>query len=179
MNESSKTIMGAPQIDEVIDSILRAKIKERGLLVKALVKRDKTNFHLSSQNNIRIYLDYLIGIEELDSLDKQINSIASAFTHSTSLIETKKNFEKNYLAIKVSLDSIMIEDVVSMYTPVANPRRLVKCPIHEDKTPSLKMYLDTNSFFCFGCRKGGSPVNLVMLVENLTFKEAVNRLLNL
>jgi hypothetical protein len=37
------------------------------------------------------------------------------------------------------------------------------CPLHSDKdTPSFKIYLSTNSFFCFGCRAGGDVIELVL-----------------
>jgi len=35
------------------------------------------------------------------------------------------------------------------------------CIFHEDKDPSLEIYEDTNSFYCFGCKKGGDILNAV------------------
>ena len=46
---------------------------------------------------------------------------------------------------------------------------VVKCPLHGEKTPSLRFYEHTNSFFCFGCRKGGDVINLHRL-----FTEVIN-----
>lgn len=36
---------------------------------------------------------------------------------------------------------------------------MVRCPFHEDHTPSMKLYED--HFFCFGCGKHGDVVTLV------------------
>ena len=36
---------------------------------------------------------------------------------------------------------------------------MVRCPFHEDRTPSMKLYED--HFFCFGCGKHGDVINLV------------------
>lgn len=43
--------------------------------------------------------------------------------------------------------------------------RLVgSCPFHSETRPSFNAYVDTNSFFCFSCRQGGSPFKLVSLL---------------
>ena len=43
------------------------------------------------------------------------------------------------------------------------------CPLHDEDTPSFRYYEDTNSFYCFGCQKGGDVVNLHMY-----FAEKIN-----
>lgn len=37
---------------------------------------------------------------------------------------------------------------------------VVKCPLHTEDTPSFRIYRDTDSFYCFGCRHGGDVVAL-------------------
>ena len=66
-----------------------------------------------------------------------------------------------------------IEDVAASYV---NLRRRGKnlvglCPFHNEKTPSFCIYPENNSFFCFGCNKGGDVISFVMGVENLDFAE--------
>src|SRR5687768_4887041 len=42
-------------------------------------------------------------------------------------------------------------------------RWVAKCPIpgHDERTPSFTVYLETNSWFCFGaCQRGGDVVDL-------------------
>lgn len=41
---------------------------------------------------------------------------------------------------------------------------------HVDDTPSFMYYRDTNSFFCQGCKKGGSIIELVAIMEDLETK---------
>jgi len=47
------------------------------------------------------------------------------------------------------------------------------CPFHSEKSPSFYIYQATNSFYCFGCHKGGNTIKFVMEYYNLSFKEAV------
>lgn len=37
-----------------------------------------------------------------------------------------------------------------------NNQEIILCPFHPDHNPSLVIYHDTDSFFCFGCRKYGT-----------------------
>jgi hypothetical protein len=52
--------------------------------------------------------------------------------------------------------------------------RVRRCPLpdHEDKTPSFTLYPETQSFFCFGCLKGGDVVELYRLARGYSEREA-------
>lgn len=42
-----------------------------------------------------------------------------------------------------------------------NRDRKVRCPLHDDRTPSLHVYEDPEAgWFCFGCRRGGTAYDL-------------------
>lgn len=48
------------------------------------------------------------------------------------------------------------------------------CPIHTEKTPSLQIYEDTESWHCFGeCSEGGDAATFIMRMEDCRFPEAV------
>ena len=53
------------------------------------------------------------------------------------------------------------------------PNNKTCCIFHQEKTPSLQFYPETNSFFCFGCAKAGNIFDLVKKQRNCDFKEAV------
>ena len=45
------------------------------------------------------------------------------------------------------------------------------CPIHNDKTPSFHIY-PGNSWYCFGCNRGGDTIDFVMRLYGMKFPEA-------
>lgn len=51
-----------------------------------------------------------------------------------------------------------------------------KCPFHNDKSPSFYVWPRSQSFFCFGCKKGGDVISFLMEIEKITFKEALSLL---
>ncbi len=52
------------------------------------------------------------------------------------------------------------------------------CPFHEDEHPSLCVYPETRSFYCFGCNAGGDVIDFVRRADNLSFRDALERLSN-
>ena len=51
-------------------------------------------------------------------------------------------------------------------------RRLVgRCPFHEDRDPSLVIYPQTSSYFCFGCDAGGDVIDFVGRLRGTAFSE--------
>lgn len=47
------------------------------------------------------------------------------------------------------------------------------CPFHNEKTPSFHCDKEKQFYHCFGCGKGGSVINFIMEIENLSFPDAV------
>lgn len=76
------------------------------------------------------------------------------------------------------LDTADIVDVVSDFV---NLRRrgsnyVGLCPFHNEKTPSFVVSKARGICHCFGCGKGGSPVNFIMEHEQLSYYEALKYL---
>lgn len=69
-----------------------------------------------------------------------------------------------------------IVDVVGSYvrlTKKSGSNLFGLCPFHSEKTPSFSVSRDKQIYHCFGCGKGGSVINFIMEIENLSFAEAV------
>ena len=71
-------------------------------------------------------------------------------------------------------DRLRIDAVAGDYVRLQRRgRRFVGlCPFHTEKTPSFTVTPERNLFYCFGCQKGGSMLDLVMELEKLSFPEA-------
>jgi len=52
-----------------------------------------------------------------------------------------------------------------------------KCPLHEDENPSFVVSPHKNLFHCMGCGAAGSVIDLVMKLDGLDFRQAVDKLL--
>ena len=50
----------------------------------------------------------------------------------------------------------------------------VRCPLHLDESPSLRMNLEKSVWYCDPCDTGGDGITLVMLVRGLPFLHAVD-----
>lgn len=78
------------------------------------------------------------------------------------------------------LDTAQIVDVVSDF--VTLKRRgsgyIGLCPFHNERTPSFSVSPAKGICKCFSCGKGGSPVNFIMELEQLSFGEALRYLAN-
>jgi len=52
------------------------------------------------------------------------------------------------------------------------------CPFHKERNPSFKIDVGKNVFHCFGCDRGGSPIDFVMQAQDVAFREAVEWILD-
>ena len=79
-----------------------------------------------------------------------------------------------YVNKEISIISI-IEGYGLKYIKESENRYVMLCPFHSESTPSLKIYLDSNTFCCFGCGEGSSVIDFIMLHENIGFMDVIDR----
>jgi DNA primase len=72
-----------------------------------------------------------------------------------------------------------IEEIIGRYGIVllrSGTRLAGRCPFHEDQNPSLVVYPETRSFYCFGCGASGDVIDFVRRFDGLGFRAALERL---
>ena len=71
-----------------------------------------------------------------------------------------------------------IEDVVGQYVNLkrSGANMFGLCPFHGEKTASFSVSPGKGIYYCFGCHKGGGPINFMMELEGLSYPDAVRAL---
>jgi DNA primase len=72
--------------------------------------------------------------------------------------------------------NVPIRDVLDYYDISVSKNNMIRCinPEHHDKTPSMHVYDDTNSCYCFGkCRKTFDTIEIVRMFEKSNFEDSI------
>ena len=105
------------------------------------------------------------------------------------LLKERKRFERLlYNQDLVPINEITNDDIErAKQEPIENflPDRLQKfgnkyrchCPLHTENTPSCYVYKNNNSFYCFGCKKGGDVITLIRYLNDCSFIDAIKYIL--
>lgn len=82
----------------------------------------------------------------------------------------RKGTSQKSLAYEKIKNQFTVEELAEKHTKlgrVSNGKRSGVCPLHMDTDPSFTVYLDTNSFYCFGCHKGGDVITLFYALKEM------------
>jgi|TARA_R100000808_G_scaffold23509_2_gene52253 hypothetical protein len=150
-------------------------------LTKVMLKTD------DSKSRYRVVKSYISGLEEyeklllahqicsyyrdskmwygfiyrlvLNSLNEQWkNSSPNAIKNSTARggIDFKKAKQEIKCEAEATKNGVALKSI-------GGDKLIGICPFHQDTHPSFYIYLDTNSFHCFGCKVGGDSIELMEL----------------
>lgn len=87
--------------------------------------------------------------------------------------KTSKKIDLGELIEKVDIVSLVEEYNIPLEESGDNYVAL--CPFHPDnRTKSFFVFPLTNTWYCFGCKKGSSVFDFVMEIEHKSFQEAVH-----
>ena len=119
------------------------------------IKRAVRWYYDQPLNNIKKLIKKLESLIILDRLNKSTNKDKI----------TQQDIEQ---AKQIALDNFI----------EVNRAGFIKCPFHNEKTPSCKFYKDQNRFHCFGCGADGDVIDFIMESQKVDFITAVKKLLN-
>jgi hypothetical protein len=76
--------------------------------------------------------------------------------------------------ITTAKEAVSVIELVNKLTgsEAGGLRRRCPLPDHEDRSPSFVVYPQTESFFCYGCLRGGDVVELARLAWDYSEREA-------
>ena len=74
------------------------------------------------------------------------------------------------------LEAVSIADGLNYYGVQVDRYDKCCCPFHRDKRPSMKVYRNTNKYYCFVCNEGGNIIDFVMKSQGLNFGEALKKI---
>lgn len=65
-------------------------------------------------------------------------------------------------------EQLSILRVLEHYGLTPNRNKMLNCPFHEDKTPSMQVYPETNTVFCFSgnCSKNGKAMDVIQFIQD-------------
>ncbi len=77
--------------------------------------------------------------------------------------------------VREIIETAKAEDVVGDFVDLKRrgTNLIGLCPFHNEKTPSFNVNPARNIYKCFGCGRGGDPLNFLMEHEHLSFPEAL------
>jgi hypothetical protein len=152
--------------------MFKAKIKEREDDLFQL-RKDTANIRKLAKNEFELIL-----INDMEKLQELaiINEIKQYETWLSFINERKglkKEGHKNFESRIAKAKAINILTILQMFgqEPV---HHFIKCPYHEESTPSCMIYELQNTFWSYCCNKGGDNITLVQAFTGKGFIEALN-----
>jgi hypothetical protein len=161
-----------PQAKQIVPALIKELTIQRKLLIKYIAKALQ-DINTESEDEIyryvwRRWLSLNEG-EELIIIERKL----ARLRRLQDIIDGKP-------APKGMLPDDMVEAAraVPITDIIGEPVRhnLCLCPMHEDHSPSMRVYTEQNRAWCYVCDNGGDSIQLYMLITGSDFKTAVKEL---
>lgn len=132
------------------------------------------------------FLQSTTPIDDFRRLIAEAQDITSFPKYWRIVMDEKKRVKKRekHNRGSVTLDEIKqipLAEVIDTYvenTIVSDKLIMCKCPFHDDTSPSMTIYKESNTFMCRGasCGKHGDVIQFVQYADEVSFSEACKRL---
>lgn len=70
---------------------------------------------------------------------------------------------------------VSVPEAAVFYGLKTDAKHMVRCPFHDDRTPSMK--LNCQFYYCFGCLEHGDVIDLTAKLFGLSMKDAAEKLI--
>ncbi len=178
---TEKTLLSSMTNDEIKDFIspIHNEYSNLKTSLQKIAKYNKNKFQDLSELEKHFLEVQIFMAHWWDTLEVLENILQVVESHLYSELPKDKSRRYNYKHIDIN--QISICDVIWRYTKLPSycKRKNIRCPLHNDKTPSFKIYIETNSFYCFGCLKWWNAINFISEIENISTKEAFKRVIEM
>lgn len=164
-----------PEAKEVVPPKIKEYEKERGVLL-SLLKNKLTEIKNISDPFSKFFWREWVKINEGQELLETDKNIARL----KRLLSVGQNKHIRGQLTKDQIERALahpIEHLMEQETRNTGKNLISRCPFHQDKNPSFYIYPETNSFYCFGCNKGGNVINFTEIKYGYSFKQAVEYLI--
>ena len=162
-----------PEKMKELSSSLRATRKE---IFEALasIKYDK-NLDETGRMLCQEWVKATLGVK-IENLQKQIQTFRVLYYFTVPKAKQEKERITDWQieeASKFPIDRLITDQPLRR----SGSRFFIKCPFHEEKTPSFCIYPEGKGFYCYGCGEGGNTISFVMKLYQYSFIEAVKFLI--
>lgn len=165
-----------PEAEQIVPALIKELTIQHKLLIRYIAKALK-DINAESEDEIfryfwRRWLSLNEG-EELQILERKLARLCRL----QNIIDGKP-------APKGMLSDDMIETAraVPITDILGEPMRhsgkdyVCLCVLHDDHSPSMRVYTEQNRAWCYVCNNGGDSIKLYMLITGCDFKTAVKEL---
>ena len=181
LNEYSNSYTNAelleifPEARTIIPALIKDYSKQRKELVKAIAE-EHSNIMANPDEMFRYFWTSwlkLTKVQDLWVIDKNIDRLQRFIQPVVNEPKQSNRITDNQIE---DTRAIPIESLLNQEFRRSGSNLVGRCPFHDENTPSFYIYVQENRGWCFGCNKGGDAIDIVMLLHDLNFRDAVQYL---
>lgn len=161
-----------PEAREIIPELLSELAQRRNTILEAIKARAKAINAESSDETYRYFwkkwLRLTLGAD-LQQIDKNMARL-ERMIRAINGLQPANGLTDDLIRIAKATP---VESVINQQFRKTGSTLVGLCPFHQERTPSFHIF-KSNRGHCFGgCGKGGDVIDIYMLLQGCSFKEAV------
>jgi hypothetical protein len=172
LTQTEKTLRSAAlvRVDPAdIPAMIDSELRHRALLLADLADPDLSGDETTALRNGVALADYHLQ----EYADLAARHARAATVPGYGAVQPSDDLGPRFAAARW-VDLVGLAETLTAQTAVKTGRRFrIRCPFHDDITPSLVIYEPGRGWHCFVCGVGGSPIDLVMRLQHLNAVEAL------